>query len=418
MSDKRLDGAVRDLVRRDFRHVFGRPAVQAKADPEWAKLRAAGTRLWLDTGDLEEAGRLWNAEFEALTTNNTLLNKEVQKGLYDDLVQESAGALRKLVPAMDRKTLILEIAFILNARHGLRLVEKFDTFVSVELHTDMGNDLEATVAYGRRFHAICPERFYVKVPLTPAGYLAARKLEACGIPINFTLGFSARQNYLAALFSDPSYVNVFMGRLNAFVVDHRLGDGRNVGEKTTLATQRALLGLREKKLSKTCLIGASMRDAGQVSSLAGVDVYTIPPKVAAQYRQSPAATLRSQVDVDPPVTAAQGVRLQDFNASSLWEVPAAFEKCVQDLLEKDADWVTPADLQSHFARRGFADLFPRWSAADLQTITADGKIPVFARWKDRLASGAVGLDALMNVSAFQSFATDQKALDDRIASLL
>jgi len=149
-----------------------------------------------------------------------------------------------------------------------------------------------------------------------------------------------------------------------------------------------------------------------------VDVYTIPPKVAAQYRQSPAATLRSQVDVDPPVTAAQGVRLQDFNASSLWEVSAAFAKCVQDLLEKDADWVTPADLQSHFARRGFADLFPRWSAADLQTITADGKIPVFARWKDRLASGAVGLDALMNVSAFQSFATDQKALDDRIASLL
>ena len=48
----------------------------------------------------------------------------------------------------------------------------------------------------------------------------------------------------------------------------------------------------------------------------------------------------------------------------------------------------------------------------------DGKIPAYATWKDRLASGKVGLDALMNLSALYSFATDQKALDDRIRSQL
>ena len=42
----------------------------------------------------------------------------------------------------------------------------------------------------------------------------------------------------------------------------------------------------------------------------------------------------------------------------------------------------------------------------------------YEKWKDRLAKKEIGLDALMNLSAFYSFATDQKALDDRIESLL
>jgi hypothetical protein len=35
-----------------------------------------------------------------------------------------------------------------------------------------------------------------------------------------------------------------------------------------------------------------------------------------------------------------------------------------------------------------------------------------------LASGQIGLDALMNLSARQSFVTDQTALDDRIRSMV
>ena len=49
---------------------------------------------------------------------------------------------------------------------------------------------------------------------------------------------------------------------------------------------------------------------------------------------------------------------------------------------------------------------------------ADGKIPVYSKWKDRLASGEIGMDALMNLSAFYSFASDQEVLDARIESLI
>jgi len=407
-----------ELSRKGFSHEFGQPEKEVKTEPIWDEVRKFGTRLWLDTGDINVAARLWCLQFEALTTNNTLLNKEVQKGIYDELIGEVAAAIRKAASDIDGKQFLLEVSFVLNAYHGLRLVELFDAHVSVELHTGLGNDVDRTVMYAQRYYQICPERFYVKVPLTPAGFLATRRLSEQKIPVNFTLGFSARQNYLAALFAQPCYVNVFMGRLNSFVADNNLGDGTNVGEKTTLATQRELLKLREAKRTKSLLIGASMRESSHVTHLAGVDVYTIPPKVVADYLEHHTGQVSRRIEEDPPVPLAEDVTFADFNAATLWKVPNAFKDCVEELLKEDSDNLTPDDIQAHFENGGFADLLPRWSDEDIKTAAADGKIPVYDSWKERLESGKIGMDALMNLSAFCSFATDQKALDDRIKSLV
>jgi transaldolase len=417
--ESELVQAVQAFVRKDFTYEFGHPKMAVREDPEWRKVRDTGTRLWLDTGDLAEARALWNLEFEALTTNNTLLNKEVQKGIYDGVVREAAAAVLGAVPEIERSRLILEIGFILNAVHGLALVQEFDAHVSVELHTDLAGDVERTVEYGRRYYAICPERFYVKVPLTPAGLLAARELGRQGIPVNLTLGFSARQNYVVALLAQPRYLNVFMGRLNAFVADNSLGTGRNVGEKATLATQRMLNDLRGQGRTKSLLIGASIRDGSQVLSLAGLDVLTLPPKAAQQYRERPAATVPIHLDNDPPVSTSPGIRLEHFAGQTLWDIPDRFKTAMADLLAKgETERLTPVDLHVHFSEAGFGDLFPRWSTDDVRTVTADGKIPRFETWRERLSSGKVGLDSLMNLCALASFASDQQALDQRIQSLL
>jgi transaldolase len=321
--------------------------------------------------------------------------------------------IRRCEPGISQRDLVLEIAFVLNAYHGLRLVEKFDANVSVELHTDLAHDVGRTFAYGKRYFAICPERFYVKVPLTPAGYVGARRLVEAGIPINFTLGFGARQNYLAALLTKPACVNVFMGRLNSFVADHKLGSGQNVGEKATLATQRALLALRKAGRTDTRLIGASVRTGAQIADCAGVDVFTMPPKAAAEYRAKPPAQVVSQVANDPVVPLAAGVTFAQFNGGSLWEITAEFKDNVESLLRENRDAVTPERLQALFP-----DMLPRWTEAEVAIASKDGKIPQYSTWQVRLESGQVGLDALMNLSALQSFATDQKALDERILSLL
>jgi transaldolase len=209
-----------------------------------------------------------------------------------------------------------------------------------------------------------------------------------------------------------------MGRLNALVANNSLGDGTNIGEKATLATQRHLIQLRKVDKTKSLLIGASMRDGSQVLSLAGLDVFTMPPKVAADFNNNPGENVSYAINNDPSINLSEGISFEDFNATTLWDVPEEFKACVDELLKKDIDGLTPGDIQSHFDDAGFGDLFPRWTNEDMQTITNDGKIPVYDKWKDRLSTGQIGLDAIMNISAFYSFAKDQKALDERIKSLL
>ena len=88
-----LSEQVRQFVRRDFSPRFGELTEKFATSPVWGRLRELGSELWLDTGDVEAAGDHWTREFTALTTNNTLLNREVQKGMYDELIPSAAAVL-------------------------------------------------------------------------------------------------------------------------------------------------------------------------------------------------------------------------------------------------------------------------------------------------------------------------------------
>ena len=88
-----LDRAAAALATAEFTPHFGRPEAVIPQDAEWDKVRATGTALWLDTGDIDEITKLFTAEFSALTTNNTLLNAEIQKGIYDTFVTHAAETL-------------------------------------------------------------------------------------------------------------------------------------------------------------------------------------------------------------------------------------------------------------------------------------------------------------------------------------
>jgi len=387
-----------------------RPA--AASDPFWKGLRAVGTELWLDTGDMDGAAKLWTSEFSALTTNNTLLNTEVQKGIYDDVISRSA----KLLAASDSRARVIEVAFILNARHGLRLAQRFGGKVSVELHTDLAHDIEGSIAYGRRYYSICPEHFIVKVPLTPSGLIATRRLRQDGIPVNFTLGFSARHNYLAAGFAAPSYVNVFLGRLNSYVADNKLGDGKLVGELATIASQRAVKELSRGKKEPTLQIAASMRDAKQVADLAGVDVFTMPPKVAEAARKELDGKWRSRVGEDYKPALAAGVDAKDLRWETAWAIGEPEKKLLEKLVASPPR--TGEDLVRLAEATGAKDIFPRLSKEDHERIVKDGKVPKHEAWQSRIRAGELAIDTLLNLAGLASCAGDQKALDDRIRRLI
>ncbi|MCU0460186.1 MAG: transaldolase family protein [Bacteroidales bacterium] len=381
-----------------------------KHDPFWQSLRSTGTELWLDTGDMDEAEANWTAEMTALTTNNTLLNNEIQKGIYDGFVP---GALQ-LVSHLSVEEQVKEIAFIINARHGLRLAKKFGGMVSVELHTDTAHDIDAIVSYGLRYRELCPEQFIVKVPYTPEGLIGARLLHDRGVRINFTLEFSARQNALVTLVARPDYLNVFLGRIGAFIADNKLGDGSGAGENAVLSSQSWVTRLSGETGSKTRQIAASLRNFNQLDLLAGTDVYTIPPKVAAAGRKSLTGLFESRLTqrYDVPLNdGAAGLAIE-----KLWDVPNSLidlgRKLGKDLPSSGSEIVGMA----HEA--GLGDMFPVMSREDNERITAEGKIPVLASWKERILSGELAIDTMLTLAGLASFSSDQKQLDDRIRGLI
>lgn len=379
-------------------------ALEAGGSEFWSGLTTLGSELWLDTGDLEAAAGLWTRDFSALTTNNTLLNREIQKGIYDAVIGQ-AGELLAGLP-VDHQ--VLEIGFILNAWHGLRLAQRFGGKVSVELSTAVADDVEASVCYGRRFKAICPDRFVVKIPLTAAGLIAARTLREEGVTINFTLGFSARQNHLIGGFTKPAYVNVFMGRCSAYVSKNDLGSGTNIGEKALLASQRNITELSRGRAERTRQIAASLRNAEQVAAIAGVDVYTMPTGVAEEATQTLAGDWRDRTAEDPAVEPTP----DEARLATLWHIDDGVRELTARL---DAEPPSTAEAIIDTAHAcGAGDLFPRLGEAERLTIAADGKIPVYQTWAEGIGTGHLAPDTLLRLAGLAAFSKDQAALDQRI----
>jgi len=414
-----LEQELRNFVKKDFSPHFNRLKDKFASQPRWKKLEELGTKLWLDTGNIEDIEKFWTREFSALTINNTLLNKEIQSGRYDSAIPEIMKALDRF-PQLSRQQKILEINFTLNCLHGLKLVEKFDAYVSLEEHTDLANDVQQAVDYAKRCFEICPERFFVKIPFTAAGLLATRRLSNEGVAVNHTLGFSARQNYLIARIARPAYVNVFLGRLNSFVADNKLGDGSYIGEKATLASQKAVRDLRANNLTGTYQIGASFRNGRQVFDLAGIDVMTMPPKVAGEF-------LDLNISEDEIIDRTEyhyteginkDVNPDAFRLNTLWAIDAKLISCVDELENENLDSFTPDDLFNFFIKHQCSDVLVQWDDSQIETSYKEGKIPCPANWKDALESKAIGLDSLMNLAGLSSFRSDQNAMDDHIKQLL
>ena len=413
VSDNKLDDLVHQVASRDISEEGARTPYESH--PLLAQLKSLGTELWLDTGDLEVARSTWKTELSALTTNNTLANKVVQSGVMDSVIKETASKLKSAFAELSEDELAAEIGFVINCRIALRLVKAFRVKVSVELHPSMARDIHKSLEYARRYYKVCPEYFIIKIPLTPEGFLAVRKLRREGIPINFTLGFSARQNYLAARLSNPNFVNVFLGRLNAVVRDNEAGNGDLVGEKVTLATQGEINECREKfpEVSSR-LIGASIRNGDQLACLAGLDMFTIPPTSMTEFlnsgRTPDEVVAYSNEELKPGIDPGHSF---SGRFPKLWEIPDDFKAFVDELMRDGSlDDMTGEDLVA-FCEERWIDLFYHFSRDDRERIYGHGKIPKLDYWPE-----AIALDDLMTESALQSFTKDQNALDDRIRSFL
>lgn len=130
----------------------------------------------------------------------------------------------------------------------------------------VAQDAETMIKEGLKLRTVAPN-IVVKVPLTPEGLKACKRLEDDGHPTNVTLCFSAVQALLAAK-AGATFISPFLGRL-----DDNGQDGMEL--------IREIRAIFDNYDYPTSILAASIRTAGHVrdAAIAGADCATIPPAV-------------------------------------------------------------------------------------------------------------------------------------------
>jgi len=259
----------------------------------------AFTTVVADTGNFKQMAQY--APRDA-TTNPSLILKAVQNADYAPLLRDTVAAHRG--EPLDR---IVDQVLV---RFGLEILKVVPGRVSTEVDARLSFDTAATIA---RAHyliglyeavGIARERVLIKIAATWEGIQAAKALEQSGIHCNLTLLFSFCQA-VACGEAGIQLISPFVGRIydwykkqaGASWDEAAMAGANDPGVRSVSHIYRYY-----KKFGiKTEVMGASFRNVGQITALAGCDLLTISPDLLAQLQASDAPL---QVALTPALAEA------------------------------------------------------------------------------------------------------------------
>ena len=265
-----------------------------------AQLKAC-TTVVADTGDFRQMAQF--APQDA-TTNPSLILKAVQKPEYAPLLSDTVAAHRGASHA--------DIVDEVLVRFGLEILKVVPGRVSTEVDARLSFDTAATLARARRIMGLYEaagvprSRVLIKVAATWEGIQAARVLEAEGIHCNLTLLFAFAQARACAD-AGVQLISPFVGRIYDW---HKKSAGAqwdeaaNAGVNDPGVQSVARIWRHYKQHGvRTEVMGASFRNVGQITALAGCDLLTISPELLGQLQASDGAVprlLTPPASVEPP----------------------------------------------------------------------------------------------------------------------
>lgn len=261
------------------------------------------TTVVADTGDFKQLGAYLPQD---ATTNPSLILKAVQKPDYAPLMRDTVAAFR------DRP--LDEIIDRLLVRFGCEILSIIPGRVSTEVDARLSFDTSATVTRAERIielyqaQGIHIDRVLIKVAATWEGIEAARQLERKGIHTNLTLLFSFCQA-VACGQAKVQLISPFVGRIYdwyktaagaGWVEADRAGaNDPGVQSVTQIYHYYKKFGIA------TEVMGASFRNVGQITALAGCDLLTVSPDLLAALAASDVPLTRAL-----DAAAAQNMNLQ------------------------------------------------------------------------------------------------------------
>ena len=237
-----------------------------------------------DTGDIEAMEKFRPQD---ATTNPSLITTAAQMPQYQSIVDSVLMDARKELGESADEQAVANLAFQrLAIAFGKKILAIVPGRVSTEVDARMSYDTAATIAQAHSIIAqydtagIGRDRILVKIASTWEGIRAAEVLEKEGIHCNLTLLFGLHQA-IAAADAGVTLVSPFVGRILDWYKkdtgkDYQGADDPGVQSVTKVYNYYKKFGY------KTQVMGASFRNIGEITELAGCDLLTISPQFLAE----------------------------------------------------------------------------------------------------------------------------------------
>lgn len=312
-------------------------------------LKATGTTVVTDTGEFELISKY---KPQDATTNPSLILAASKKSEYSALIDEAVSALKKSGATGSKEELAAQALDVLLVEFGAKILDIVPGRVSTEVDARLSFDTEGTIKkalhiidlYSKK--GINKDRVLIKIASTYEGIQAAKELEAKhGVHCNLTLLFSAVQA-IAAAEAKATLISPFVGRILDWF-KKSTGKEYTAAEDPGVESVKSIYDYYKKFGYKTIVMGASFRNVGEITELAGVDFLTISPKLLEELYNSTEPVPKK---LDEAKAAALDIKKQeflDFPAKFHFELnqdQMATEKLSEGIRNFAKDTVTLLDL--------------------------------------------------------------------------
>jgi len=309
------------------------------------------TKVVADSGDINSIVQFKPTDS---TTNPSLIAAAAQMPAYQPIVDGVLHQARAEAGPSASDQAVATLAFKeLAVAFGLKILAIVPGRVSTEVDARLPPDTAATLAQAREIIAqydkagIGRERILIKIASTWEGIKAAEILEREGIHCNLTLLFGLHQA-IACAEAKVTLISPFVGRiLDWFKKD--TGKDYTGADDPGVQSVTTIYNYYKKFDYKTQVMGASFRNIGEITELAGCDLLTIAPKLLAELEASQADLPRK---LDPANSATMLIEKLTIDKATFDRMHAT-DRMAHDKLKEGIEGFSKAleDLEQLLAKR-------------------------------------------------------------------
>lgn len=307
------------------------------------------TTVVSDSGDFESISVY---KPQDATTNPSLILAAVKEEKYAKMVAPAVEYAK--TQGQSHEEIIEHAVDRLLVSFGEEILKIIPGRVSTEVDARLSFDKRATIDKAIKLIelyesvGISRERVLIKIASTWEGIQAARELESKhGIHCNLTLLFSFCQA-VACAEANVTLISPFVGRILDWFKKNKPDADYSGASDPGVKSVQLIYNYYKQHGYNTIVMGASFRNASEITELAGVDYLTIAPKLLDELKSSPTALERKlskeQALAAPPIKKCTYIDDEPAFRWAQLEDAMGFEKLHEGIRKFADDAMTLRDI--------------------------------------------------------------------------